>query len=199
VGLALVKGLAELHGGSVTAHSDGLGRGSEFTLILPLAANRPAAGGPALEAPSSIAGCRVLVVDDNRDGADALAMTLQFSGQTARVAYDGASALATAQAFRPDIAVLDIGMPGMDGYELARRLRAEPWSKDLVLIALTGWGQQHDRDRASQAGFDHHLTKPADPAEMSRLIALHRPSARAIERNALGFELEAGDALGKGE
>jgi CheY-like chemotaxis protein len=112
----------------------------------------------------------VLVVDDSRDGAESLALLLRLKGHDVRVAHDGLAALEAARANRPDLAILDIGMPGMDGYELAQRLREEPGLAKLVLVALTGWGQAEDRRRSQEAGFNHHLTKPADPAALERLL-----------------------------
>ena len=115
-------------------------------------------------------GRRVLVADDNHDAADSLAMLLELGGHEVRVAHDGREALAIANAFRPEVALLDIAMPGMDGHEVARALRAEPWGRGVVLVALTGWGQHEDRHRALAAGFDHHLTEPVDPDVIERLL-----------------------------
>ncbi len=172
IGLALVKGLVSLHGGSIEAHSAGLGQGSQFTVRLPLptsGATLPTASGEKAPA-SADSRRRVLLVDDNKDAADALAMLLEFDGQEVRVAYSARAALSIAQTFRPDVALLDIGMPDMNGYELARTLRQTSWGRSLFLIALTGWGQEDDRLRATQAGFDHHLTKPVDPQAVERLL-----------------------------
>jgi signal transduction histidine kinase/CheY-like chemotaxis protein len=172
IGLALVKALAELHGGSVRARSAGRGKGSEFRLRLPRAAGPPTA--PAAEdLPMPV--CRILVVDDNRDAADMLGGLLTASGHNVQVAYDGESALRQAAAFRPQAGLFDIGMSGMDGYQLAKRLRGDPQLRDLFLIAITGWGQEEDRRRALSAGFDAHLTKPADPAEIAKLLAARFP------------------------
>jgi DNA-binding response OmpR family regulator len=113
----------------------------------------------------------VLVADDNRDAADSLAMLLQIDGHDVRVAHGGSAALALAQAFRPEVALLDLGMPDLSGYEVAHALRREPWGKDIYLIALTGWGQEADRRRSRDAGFDCHLTKPADPDELRAVLA----------------------------
>jgi CheY-like chemotaxis protein len=162
IGLALVRGIAELHGGSVRADSAGPGQGSEFTVRLPLAAGGVATPAAAAEA-EPLAALRILVVDDNRDAAEILTMALEMSGCRTLVAHDAGSALALAPAFRPDVAVLDIGLPDMTGYELARRLRALAGCRPgMVLIAATGWGQEKDRQLAFDAGFDHHLTKPID-------------------------------------
>jgi signal transduction histidine kinase len=163
IGLSLVRGLVELHGGTVEAHSGGPGAGSEFVVRLPLlpAAEpgdrpRPADRPPAAALPKH----RVLVVDDSTDAADSLAMLLRLSGQEVAVAYDGPTALARAEVEPPEIAFLDLGMPKMDGCELARRFRANPDLAGVTLIALTGWGQPEDRQRTKEAGFDHHIVKP---------------------------------------
>ena len=171
IGLALVKGLTELHGGSVEVESDGLGRGSEFILRLPLGATVSS----RIETTPGIADTtkrrRVLVVDDNKDAADSLALLLELAGHEVRVAHSGRAALSLAQLFRPDTSLLDIGMPDLSGYEVARELRREPWGRQMRLIALTGWGQEADRQRAQEAGFDEHLTKPIDPEALTISIA----------------------------
>jgi CheY-like chemotaxis protein len=173
IGLTLVKRLVEMHGGRVEAHSEGSGRGSEFVVSLPLLADQqPERAGP-LPAGAAVAATprRVLVVDDNRDAATSLAFLLNAIGHDARTAHDGSEALALAASFGPEVVVLDIGMPGLNGYEVARRLRAMPELRPLTLIALTGWGQEQDRRRSREAGFDHHLVKPADLGELKRLVA----------------------------
>ena len=172
IGLALVKGITELHGGTVEARSAGLGQGSEFIVRLPLAAAMAGAL-PAVDDPQQeqSASRRILVVDDNRDAAESLGMLLEMAGHEVRVANSGKAGLSLAQAFRPDTALLDIGMPDMTGYEVAQSLRHEPWASKLVLIALTGWGQESDRRRAQEAGFDHHLIKPVDPDRLTRVIS----------------------------
>jgi PAS domain S-box-containing protein len=174
IGLTLVRRLVELHGGTVEAQSEGPGRGSEFLVRLPATTDaqggeRRGASGALPEA--ELPRLRVLVVDDNQDAADSLALLLQLAGQEVRVAYDGQAALALAPEFRPAMAFLDIGMPGMDGYEVGRRLRQLPGMEALVLVALTGWGQEEDRRRSKEAGFDHHLVKPAEADELNRLLA----------------------------
>jgi CheY-like chemotaxis protein len=171
IGLSLVRGLVEQHGGTVEARSDGLGRGSEFIVRLPLAREAPVAAAPAGDrrAPRSVRR-RILVADDNRDSADSLASMLSLMGHEAHAAYDGSDAIEKAAACRPDVIVLDLGMPRMDGYEAARRIRNEPWSDGVLLVALTGWGQEEDRNRAKKAGFDHHLTKPASPEVLVSLL-----------------------------
>jgi signal transduction histidine kinase/ActR/RegA family two-component response regulator len=179
IGLSVVKRLTELHGGTVEAHSAGERLGSEFVVRLPVAG---AAASPAPSAaPSSLPtlGRRILVVDDNRDAVDALAMMLRLNGSDVEVAYDGPSGLATAQSFRPDAIVLDIGLPGMDGYEVARRLRTRPETADKLIVAVTGYGQKEDRERAHAAGFDHHLVKPIESETLIRLLAAPRGTAAA--------------------
>jgi len=162
VGLSLVRGLVTLHGGSVEARSDGPGTGSEFIVRLPI-------GTPQTEIPDTEAvaeglvagaGLKILVVDDNRDAADTCATLLELSGHHVQTAYTGRHALELAETFRPHAVLLDIGLPDLDGYQLAAKIRAAPWGRGIFLIAATGWGQEEDRRRAFEAGFDHHLTKP---------------------------------------
>jgi signal transduction histidine kinase len=163
IGLTLVKRLVEMHGGSVTATSEGPGRGSEFVVTLPrLAEERPSPAAVAPDVPVAAACCRILVVDDNLDAADSLAMLLNLGGHETRVAPDGPTALGIAPTFRPHAVFLDIGLPGMDGYEVARRLRQESATARSVLVAITGYGQHEDRRRSEAAGFDHHLVKPVE-------------------------------------
>jgi signal transduction histidine kinase/ActR/RegA family two-component response regulator len=175
IGLALVKSLVALHGGAVHARSDGLGQGSEFSISLPCAARPPAAaardggGAAAGTAPDNL---RVLVVDDNADAAQMLAALLEVQGHDVSVEYDARGALARARSEHPDVLLLDIGLPDMDGYELARRLRAQPENAAATLVALTGYGQNQDREEAHQAGFDHYLVKPADLNEVNEVLAL---------------------------
>ena len=173
IGLALVRRLVELHGGSVTAESPGPGQGSTFVVRLPLAPaadNRNTAAGTGAGAPA-VRALRVLVVDDNTDAAESLAALLEMSGHATRIANDGTEAVRAAHEFHPEIVFLDIGMPGKDGYEVARELRDSPQTRQAVLVALTGWGAKDDRARTRQAGFDHHLTKPAGLAAVDGLIA----------------------------
>ncbi len=171
IGLCLVRGLVEQHGGKVEARSEGLGCGSEFTVRLPVALGTVPA--PRLEgdreAPSAVRR-RILVADDNRDSADSLAMMLSLTGHDTRAVYDGSDAVEEAASYHPDVIVLDVGMPTLDGYEAARRIRSAPWSNGVVLVALTGWGQEEDRARARSAGFDFHLTKPASLEALVKLI-----------------------------
>lgn len=172
IGLALVRGLLELHGGSIEAKSDGPGCGSEFSIRLPQGA--PPAAERTVDTTSgwNLAGVarRVLVADDNRDSADSLALLLQAHGHFVRVAYDGEHAIEEFVASRPDVVVLDIGMPKLDGYTTARRIRDLPNGRPVTLIAMTGWGQEADKRRARDAGFNHHLTKPVDPKKLVALL-----------------------------
>ena len=164
IGLSLARGLVELHGGSIAVKSDGLGQGSEFVVRLPLAAAAPV-GEPARPGdgpPKAPPACRILIVDDNRDSADSLAMLLRLMGHEVSTAYDGEQAVEVASAFRPDVALLDIGMPKLNGYEACRRIREQPWGRDMILVALTGWGQEEDRRRTRAAGFNQHIVKPVD-------------------------------------
>ena len=173
IGLALVRRLVELHGGSVDATSEGLDLGSEFVVRLPLVAERApaAANGTARAERTPIAARRVLVVDDNVDSAESLAMLLRLGGHEIETAYDGVQAVESAERFRPDLVLLDIGLPRMDGYDAAVRIRQNANGRELVLVAVTGWGQEEDRRRTREAGFDAHLTKPVDMAALARLLA----------------------------
>jgi CheY-like chemotaxis protein len=172
IGLTLVKRLVELHGGTVEATSDGAWRGSRFVVRLPrmvkVAALPPAL--PAIAANGKLRPHRILVADDNRDAADSLATMLRLGGHEVGVAYDGREAVALAETFRPEIALLDIGMPRMNGYETALALRHLPNAAAVRLFALTGWGQPDDKRRSRAAGFDHHFVKPLDPAEFERVL-----------------------------
>jgi PAS domain S-box-containing protein len=174
IGLALAKGLVELHGGTVQAASDGPGLGSRFTVRLPATAVQPhdAVSAPARERRSAPQR-RVLVADDNRDAADSLAALLRIGGHDVTVVYDGEAALAEFRRRPPDVALLDIGMPGLSGYEVASAIREEAGGAPVMLVAITGWGQDRDRSTAIAAGFDHHLTKPVDPDKVQDLIARH--------------------------
>jgi two-component system CheB/CheR fusion protein len=173
IGLTLVRGLVEMHGGVVEAFSEGMGRGSEFVVRLPLfcAPDPPAGlrahGGDA----GRLAPSRILVVDDNRDSADSVRALLELAGHEVRTAYDGPAALVMAGEFRPEVVFLDIGLPRMDGYEVARRLRMDPRLDHVTLIAMTGYGQEEDRRQSREAGFDHHFVKPMDPGVLGSLLA----------------------------
>jgi signal transduction histidine kinase/ActR/RegA family two-component response regulator len=177
IGLSLVKSLTEMHGGKVEAHSAGPGRGSEFVVRCPLPTEETPASvkTPPEEAPATERIIRVLLVDDNVDAAESLAMLLRLWGHEVAVAHDGPSALRAAAAHRPEVALLDISLPGMDGYELARRLRPQHGLERTVLVALTGWGQDEDRRRSQEAGFDHHLVKPVDLSDLQELLAQAQP------------------------
>jgi len=176
IGLALVKGLTELHGGTVEARSVGLGHGSEFIVRLPLGAPQAAASRPVTASGAAApVRRRILIAEDNPDAAESLALLLELAGHEVRIAHLGCAAISLAQVFRPHTALLDIGMPDLDGYEVAQNLRREPWAAKIQLIAVTGWGQNSDRCRALEAGFDHHLVKPVDLEELSGLIASRIP------------------------
>jgi PAS domain S-box-containing protein len=170
IGLSLVRSLVELHGGAVEAHSDGEGRGSRFVVRLPLSTSVEAIAPPPAGPCTKVSPRRVLVVDDTRDAADSLVLLLETLGANVRVAYSGAQALEACVAFEPELVFLDLGMPQMDGFETARRMRASPSGRSVSLIALTGWGEEETRRRARQAGFDRHLTKPATMPELKAVL-----------------------------
>lgn len=176
IGLALAKGIVELHGGQIEARSAGMGSGSEFSVRLPRSSVGLSEG--VAQIPVSEAGKappverrRVLVADDNRDAAESMGLLLEYAGHQVWRAFSGTEALAVALRERPEFLILDIGMPGLSGYEVAERIRSEPWGKRATLVALTGWGQERDRRRAWAAGFDQHLTKPVDPAQIEALLS----------------------------
>jgi PAS domain S-box-containing protein len=172
IGLALVKGLVEMHGGTVAARSAGPGQGSEFVVRLPVAEGPGAAAGPPAGGPAPpSARRRVLIVDDNRDGAASLGRMLSLLGHDTRTAHDGLEALELAEAFRPDVLLLDIGLPKLNGYDVCRRLRDRPWGRAALIVAVTGYGQEDDRRRAREAGFDQHLVKPVRFAALQGLLA----------------------------
>jgi signal transduction histidine kinase/CheY-like chemotaxis protein len=179
IGLSLARRLAELHGGRIEVQSDGVGQGSEFSVYLPVLSERPELPTAALEQKTSgaVEGVRILVVDDNYDSADSLGALLRMAGHSVEVAYDGVSSLTVADRFHPQAVLLDIGMPSMDGYAVAARFRQRPEGEETLLIAITGWGQPADKQRALDAGFDHHLTKPVNPSTLFTLLS--RPRARA--------------------
>jgi CheY-like chemotaxis protein len=171
IGLTLVKRLTELHEGTVQAFSEGQGRGSEFVVRLPVLDDVAEVQRPAEPAvPERATSRRILVVDDNEDSAKSLTTLLAMNGNPTRVAFDGAAALIAAEEFRPEVVLLDIGMPKMNGFDAARRIRERPWGRDVLLIALTGWGQDSDRRRSRSAGFDAHLVKPVDHAELMKVL-----------------------------
>lgn len=174
IGLALAKELVELHGGKISAHSAGPEHGSRFEVKLPLglAGVDHLAPAPRFETAEQAA-CSILLADDNSDAADALAELLRISGHTVHVAHDGVDALQVALNTRPAVLVLDIGMPGLNGYEVATQVRLQSWGTSPLLVAATGWGREGDREKAGDAGFDVHLTKPFDPEQLLELIRAH--------------------------
>lgn len=180
IGLHIVKQLVDMHEGSIEVSSAGLGQGSRFTVRLPLAKGLahvnagPAAGAVALARP-----LRILVADDNRDAVQALGLLLKSHGHGVSIAHSGPDALSEAERIAPQVIILDIGMPHMDGYETCRRIRSTPWGRDICLIALTGWGQAEDLRRAQEAGFDHHVVKPVDMERLNALLATCVPEALA--------------------
>lgn len=180
IGLYLVKRLVQLHGGTIAAESHGPGRGSRFVVRLPLAAVRT--GGPmqraAQDTPAPALRRRILVVDDNRDAADSLATWLEMTGNDTLAVYDGFQALEIGAVFKPDVLLLDVGMPRLNGFDTCRRIRRKSWGGDCVIVACTGWGQEHDRLLSKAAGFDFHRVKPVDPTELQALLA-SLPARRA--------------------
>jgi signal transduction histidine kinase/ActR/RegA family two-component response regulator len=175
LGLTLVRSIVEHHGGRVEARSAGPGRGAEFIVRLPLPPSSAAPAAPAVPLPANGTRRRVLVVDDNADAAETIASLLRLEGHRVETALNGAAALRVAEALQPDVAFIDLNMPGMDGYELTRRLRTLPFGRNARLVALTGMGKSSDMDRSHAAGFDLHLTKPADPAQVSQVAAGEAP------------------------
>jgi signal transduction histidine kinase len=196
IGLALVQRLVEMHGGSVSARSDGLGKGSEFLIRLPLFIRETVESGQPIQQRSALEQSmtnaegpartqrRILVADDNNDALESLATLLQLSGHEVYTAANGAMALESAEAHRPEVALLDIGMPKLDGYEVARRIRAQPWGQRITLVALTGWGQDSDRRRSQEAGFDSHLVKPLDLDKLMELLAALPVAGSSAARGA---------------
>jgi two-component system CheB/CheR fusion protein len=172
IGLNIVKRLVEKHGGSIEARSDGPGRGAEFVVRLPVVVEAivPQAADEKDEPDALKSSLRILIVDDNNDGANSLAMMLKIIGNETRTAYDGQEGVEAAEHFRPDVVLLDIGLPKLNGYEACRRIRQQPWGKNMVLIAVTGWGQDEDRRRSHEAGFDNHMVKPVEPKALMRLL-----------------------------
>jgi CheY-like chemotaxis protein len=171
IGLALARHLAQMHGGTLHARSEGLGKGAQFILRLPAVEAGPARAGSVRAEEEGLPQRRVLVVDDNRDAAESLGTVLELLGAQVRLAHAGPEAIEAVAAYRPSVVLLDLGMPGMDGYEVARRLRARQGGAPLSIVALTGWGQDEDRRRTLEAGFDHHLVKPADIEQLQSLLA----------------------------
>ncbi|MGZ8253824.1 MAG: PAS domain-containing protein [Burkholderiaceae bacterium] len=184
IGLALSKGLVHMHGGTICASSPGVGMGSEFVIRLPIAA---AQAPPAIDPIYTVTtvptgGLKVLVADDNEDAVESAAMLLSLNGNDVKLASDGLEAVEAANRYRPDVVLLDIGMPKLNGFEACRRIRSEPWGKDMLVVAVTGWGQEEDRRRTAEAGFDAHFTKPVDFASVMALIGQRR-SMRSTERS----------------
>jgi len=173
IGLSLSKGLVEMHGGTIEARSDGEGRGSEFIVRLPMVISAGQKVEPSVVvAPvGSSSRRRILVADDNVDSAESLGQLFKLLGNDVRTANDGMKAVEVAESFRPDVILLDIAMPRQNGYEACRRIRERPWAKNVILVAMTGWGQDEDKRRSREAGFDHHLVKPVDPGALEKLLA----------------------------
>jgi len=172
IGLTLVRRLVEMHDGSIEARSEGANEGSAFLVRLPLVI-RPPMDTPSSEGPAEkhLSHGRILVVDDNKDSADTLAMLLRLKGNDVRTAHDGVEALEVSEQFQPEIVLLDIGLPKLNGYDVARRIRQRPWGQDALLIALTGWGNDEDRRLSQEAGFNFHIVKPVDLAALEELLA----------------------------
>jgi signal transduction histidine kinase/ActR/RegA family two-component response regulator len=190
IGLALVRGLVALHGGTVQATSAGLGKGSEFTIHLPRSAVvEPAAVAPSVAEVVSITHerrGRIVVADDNRDAADSLQLLLEFAGHEVFVAYNGRQALDLGARERPQVFVLDVGMPDLTGYEVARRIRQEAWGRGVLLLAVTGWGQDDDKEKAKAAGFDFHFTKPVNPEQVEHRVAAYLGAPGPVTSRAAG-------------
>jgi len=177
IGLTLVKNLVEMHDGTVEVHSAGAGQGSEFVVRLPIMVETPEPPPePTVSEPTTTLARRILVVDDNRVSADSLARLLQLTGNETHTAYDGLEAVQAAATFRPDVVLLDIGLPKLNGYEAARKIREEPWGKKMVLVALTGWGQEEDRRKSREAGFNGHMIKPVELTALMKLLAELQPT-----------------------
>ena len=175
IGLALARRLVEMHGGDIAAHSDGPGKGSTFTITMPVCQER------GTQAPTRLVDmprveCRVLIIDDNRDAANTMAMLVEELGGSTSIAHDATSGLQALEDTAPDVVFLDIGMPGIDGYETCRQMRRRRSNKAMVIIAVTGWGQPQDKQRALDAGFDAHLTKPVELETLARILAGSPPS-----------------------
>jgi CheY-like chemotaxis protein len=186
IGLSLVRRLTELHGGEVVATSEGLGCGSTFTVRLPVVVMQetsPTPGVPSSETPKNPR-LRILAIDDIADVADVLKMLLDLEGFETRVAYSGKAGLDIAKQFGPDVILCDIGLPEMDGHEIARRLRSDPQTAPATLIALTGWGTEGEVRRTRESGFDYHLVKPVDAGALLELLSRIEPRAASVQSNA---------------
>nr|WP_293248854.1 ATP-binding protein [Panacagrimonas sp.] len=175
IGLSLVRSLVELHGGQVVAHSDGEGKGSEFTIRLPVipAPQVPLSGAPPARAPGDVRNHRILVVDDNEETALSLAMLLHMEGHLTAVAHSGPEAMQVGAKFEPQCVLLDIGMPGENGFDIARKIREQPWGASLALFAITGYGQESDKLKSKRAGFDRHFVKPVDHVQLTEALVDH--------------------------
>ena len=183
IGLTLVRRLVTMHGGSVQASSDGANRGSEFVVRLPALSKKTKMASPdrpASESNATPAARRILVVDDNHDAADALSMLLTLSGNETHLAFDGEEAVQAAETFRPEVILLDLGMPKLNGYDAARRIREQPWGKGMLLVAMTGWGQDEDRRKTASAGFDAHLVKPVELSALIQVLAGYSAGGRNV-------------------
>ncbi|HEV2834302.1 MAG TPA: ATP-binding protein, partial [Pyrinomonadaceae bacterium] len=177
IGLTLVKRLTEMHGGSIEARSAGEGHGSEFIVRLPILTVPAGKTSAEPELAEAAPQRHVLIVDDNRDSADSLAMLLEITGNKIYMAHDGLEAVEAIEKYRPEVVLLDIGLPNLDGHEVCRRVREQPWGKDIVVIALTGWGQADDRRKSEEAGFNGHLVKPVDYDQLLELLeSLSKPA-----------------------
>jgi len=172
IGLTLVRRLVDLHDGTIEARSDGPDHGSEFVVRLPLIP-LPLETPPRMDVrrAAALSGIRILVVDDNKDSADSLGMLLRLKGNEIRTAHDGLEAVAVAEKFHPELVLLDIGLPKLNGYDVARRIRQQPWGQGVILVALTGWGQDEDRRRSKEAGFNFHIVKPVELSALESLLA----------------------------
>ncbi len=179
IGLNLAKRLTEMHGGTIEVHSEGLNKGSEFIVRLPAVSDSPTQPHIAAELEDKPVPqrCKVLIVDDDEDTVTSLSIMLRILGHEVLSAHDGVQALEAAKSFRPDVVLLDIALPRMNGYEAARRIRQESWGENMKLVALTGWGQEEDKRRSIEAGFNHHLTKPMEPTALEVLLKELCPSA----------------------
>ena len=173
IGLSLAKGLVALHGGTIQAYSEGLGRGSEFRVRVPTRLTLDADSAPPVRMVLTANRLKILVVDDNRDAAETLSMLLELKGHEVRKAYDGEDALQLAEDFRPQMVLLDLGMPKMNGFEACRRIRDNAWGAQMTLIAVTGWGQEDDRRKSTAAGFDGHLVKPVNPETLEEELSMY--------------------------
>lgn len=188
IGLHLVKKLIEMHGGSIEANSEGAGRGSEFVIRLPNLADAPSAPRePTEDEPANAARRRILVVDDNKEAANSLAMLLKFDGRETHTAHDGWEAVVAAEQFRPDVILLDIGLPNMNGYDVCRAIRDQPWGKSIVMVAVTGWGQEKDRQKSTGAGFDKHLVKPIEYNSLVKYLTSISPATSAESESVLSI------------